>query len=213
MTAIIDISVPLSSTMVTWPGDPAVKIEKTMDVCCGDDATVSRLDFGSHTGTHVDSVSHFKAGGKTIDEMDLSVYIGPATVIDLSDADVINADCLKNLLIDDWSTIKRIIFKTKNSNTQWWQEPFNKQFVHLSLDGAEFLTAQGVKLIGVDYLSVEGFHSQGAPVHHHLLDHEVHIVEGLMLNTVTAGQYELICLPLKIKQGDGAPARVVLRSL
>jgi len=210
MTLIIDISVPISNQIVTWPGDSAVVIHKTADVCCGDEATVSRLDLGSHTGTHVDAVSHFKSGGATLDEMDLSVYIGPASVVDVGVADVIDLATLEKY---DWTNVTRVLFKTKNSQTQWWKEPFNERFVHLTIDGAQFLTAQGVQLIGVDYLSVEGYGSPGAPVHHHLLAHNVHIVEGLYLADVTPGPYELICLPLKIYQGDGAPARVVLRSL
>lgn len=207
---IIDISIPINDGMISWPGDPAVEVSKTMDVACGDCATVSRLNMGSHTGTHVDAISHFKADGLTIDQMDLSVYVGPVLVVDVPQMPEITAKALFDMDIN-WSGIQRVIFKTDNSKTQWWAEPFNNDFVHLSLGAAQFLTGEGVQLIGIDYLSVEGFYSQGAVVHHHLLEHQVHIVEGLNLTEVIPGWYEIVCLPLKIANGDGAPARVILR--
>jgi arylformamidase len=216
---IFDITVPIHSKMVVWPGDPPVSVETVLDVCCGDVATVRRLNLGSHTGTHVDAFSHFQPKGKNLDEMDLSIYIGPARLIEVpQDIKIITAEVLKDLGVENSESFwpdetRRLILKTANSQTDWSLEPFQEQFVHLSPDAAVYLVACGVQLIGVDYLSVEGYFAQNAPTHHQLMDAGVYIIEGLALQAVSAGGYELICLPLKIQDGDGAPARVVLRTL
>lgn len=216
---LYDITVPIHSKMVVWPGDPPVSVETVLDVCCGDVATVRRLNFGSHTGTHVDAFSHFKPEGKNLDEMDLSVYLGPARLVEVPlECKIVTAEVLTALGVDSsegfWpNETRRLILKTANSQTEWVNEPFQEQFVHLSPDAANYLVACGVHLIGVDYLSVEGYFAQNAPTHHQLMDAGVYILEGLTLQAVPEGIYELICLPLKIQSADGAPARVVLRTL
>jgi arylformamidase len=220
---IYDVTVPIHSKMVVWPGDPPVSVETVLDVCCGDAATVRRLHLGSHTGTHVDAFSHFKPHGNSLDTMDLSVYLGPARLIEVPlEMTVVTEEGLKALGVLPemetpslfWpDTTRRLILKTANSQSDWSNEPFQEQFVHLSPDAADYLVACGVHLVGVDYLSVEGYFADSAPTHHRLMDAGVYILEGLALQDVPAGVYELLCLPLKIQDGDGAPARVVLRSI
>ena len=213
--AIYDISVPIHEGLVTWPGDPGIQLERTLDVEQGDPATVRMLHMGSHTGTHVDAFSHFKPGGKSLDEMDLSIYIGKARVFAIENSDRITPQILEAL---DWQGVERVLFKTDNSMRRWADEPFHEHFCHLTPEAARFLVDRGVKLVGIDYLSVEAFHSEAlygapAPVHHVLMDAGIYIVEGLQLSAITPGWYELICLPLPIEGGDGAPARVVLKTL
>ena len=215
--AIVDISVPISNQLVSWPGDPGVQVERTLDLHCGDPATVSFLHMGSHTGTHVDALSHFKVGAKTLDEMALNLYIGRTLVVEIEDPRSITlGELQRNPSFLDLRKTERVLFKTVNSQTEWYREPFNEHFCHLNPHAADFLIELGVKLVGIDYLSVEAYHAKtlyeaDAPTHHRLMDAGVHILEGLDLSQVSAGWYELICLPLKIAGGDGAPARVVLR--
>ncbi len=207
---IYDISVPINNRMVSWPGDPGVRVERVLELAQGDPATVSHLSMGSHTGTHVDAFSHFKREGKPLDAMDLSIYVGEAVVVEIADPKRITARELSGF---DWTGVERVLFKTRNSSREWYNEPFDESFVHISPDGADFLIEKGIRLVGIDYLSVEGYHADGAPCHHRLMDHGIYIVEGLYLKNIQPGRYELICLPLKVEDGDGAPARVVLRDL
>jgi arylformamidase len=215
--AIYDISVPIFNQMVSWPGDPGVQVERTLDLQCGDPATVSFLRMGSHTGTHVDAISHFKGGGITLDEMDLGLYIGRALVVEIEDPRAITlGELQRNPSFLDLRKAERVLFKTVNSQTDWFREPFNEHFCHLNPHAADFLIELGVQLVGIDYLSVEAYHAKSlyeadAPTHHRLMDAGVHILEGLDLKNISPGWYELICLPLKVAGGDGAPARVVLR--
>jgi len=223
MTLIHDISVPVSDRIVTWPGDPSVNVKRVLDLTCGDAATVSRLDMGAHTGTHVDAFSHFLPDGQTLDQMDLSPYVGEALVVDTGNAPVITRNLLEtHLEAGAMKTAERIIFRTKNSHCAWWHEPFNEHFVHLAPDAAETLVQWGTRLVGIDYLSVEGYHSDAlykaqygerAPTHRILLRAGVYIVEGLRLNDVPPGRYHITCLPLCIHGGDGAPARAILVAL
>ncbi|MDX2085385.1 MAG: cyclase family protein [Candidatus Melainabacteria bacterium] len=207
-----DISIPLHHQMITWPGDPAVDIQRTADVCCGDFCTLSRLNMGSHTGTHVDAFAHFKPNDATLDEMPLDPYLGSAKVIAVEHPHCITAEAL-----EAWNLagVERVLIQTRNSTRvpAWYQQPFDEQFVHLTPEAARYLIACGVRLVGVDYLSVDGFHAVGVPVHHLLMNHRVYILEGLFLGHIAPGDYELICLPLRLAQGDGAPARAILRPL
>lgn len=216
---LYDISVPIENGMVCWPGDPGVEIEKRMDLCCGDVATVSNLNAGVHTGTHVDAFSHFLKEGKSLDQMSLEPYIGKALVIEVKHPEVITVEELEQY---DLSDVTRLIFKTANSNTLWSREPFKESFCHIHPEAAKYLVEKGIRLVGVDYLSVEGYHCDTlygdtypgpAPTHQILLKAGVYILEGLYLNGIVAGEYELLALPLKIQGGDGAPTRAVLRSL
>lgn len=208
---IYDITVALSPAIPVYPGDPAFQTKEIASLTAGDICTVSHLSFGSHTGTHVDPPSHFIAGAMTLDELPLEVLIGKARVFDVGQIDVIDLAFVANA---DLAGASRVLFKTRNSRL--WQKgvgEFDKSFVYLETDAAEALVAAGVKLVGIDYLSIEKFNFEQPTTHRALLGNNVIIVEGLNLSEVPAGDYELICLPMKIKQGDGAPARVVLREL
>jgi len=215
--AIYDISVPISNQLPCWPGDPSIQVERPLDLQNGDPVTVSFLKMGSHTGTHVDAFSHFKPDGKSLDEMDLAPYIGKALVVEIEDPEKITlGELQRNPSFLDLRKAERVLFKTANSRNEWHIQPFNEHFCHLNPHAADFLIELGLKLVGIDYLSVEGFHAktlygEDAPTHHRLLEAGVYIVEGLNLNSVKPGWYDMICLPLKLKDGDGAPARVVLR--
>lgn len=205
---IYDVTVTIRSPMPTWPGDPAFDRALTHSIAGGDSADVSAIRMGSHTGTHIDAPSHFLAGAPTVDELPIDVLVGEAMVFELGvEAQITRAD-LEVLNLD---RCERILFKTRNS-TLWKSDDFTPDFVYIAADAAKYLVDRGVKLVGIDYLSV-GEYKSGAQVHRILLEHGVVIVEGLDLSMVKPDVYELMCLPLKIKGADGAPARVVLREL
>ena len=209
---IYDITVPIRAGMPVYEGDPGVKIEAWSAFAKGDSSNVSILNFGAHTGTHVDAPAHFIEGANTIDKLPLETLIGPARVIRVpDDAMEINSDFLARC---DLNGVERVIFHTRNS-TFWNGEGFRKDFTHLLPEAAELLVNNGIKLVGTDYLSIEKFHSGHHRTHLTLLSQGVVIVEGLNLSDVPEGDYELICLPLRIGDGagDGAPARVVLRTM
>ena len=208
---IYDVTVPIRSRMPIYEGDPDVNIEPWSQLAKGDSANVSFLHFGAHTGTHVDAPAHFIEGANKIDSLPLELLIGPARVIRVPDDRMeIDPEFLSSC---DLSNVTRILFHTRNS--AFWNEGFRKDFTHLLPEAAEMMVARGIKLVGNDYLSVEKFHSGHHRTHLTLLRNGTVIVEGLNLSDVPAGDYELICLPLKIAEGagDGAPARVVLRTL
>ncbi len=208
---IYDITVPIRSGMPIYEGDPALNIEPWSALANGDSANVSFLHLGAHTGTHVDAPAHFIAGANRIDSLPLEVLIGPARVIRVpDDRTEIDPDFLSSCDLDN---VERVLFRTRNSGL--WSESFRKDFTHLLPEAAEMLVEQGVKLVGTDYLSIEKFHSGHHRTHLTLLSNRVVIVEGLNLSEVPPGDYELICLPLKIAEGagDGAPARAVLRTI
>lgn len=204
---IYDISVPLSAELPTYPGDPVIEIRDSLTLANGDAANVSSLNFGAHTGTHVDAPAHFIEGTKKVESLALDVLIGEAEVIEVPP---------EKLVIDaEFVTTRstRVLFKTRNSDL--WSGEFKTNFTHLDLTAAKKLIENGVKLVGIDYLSIEKFGSHEHEVHRALLSHEVIILEGLNLTNVPPGKYELICLPLRLRSnlGDGAPARAVLRTL
>lgn len=210
---IHDVSVLLHGEMVTWPGDPKISMNLASSIAKGALANVTRIDMGAHTGTHMDAPFHFEPNGTGIDRLSLDVLIGPCRVFDLSSGTghITRAD----VEACDMKGVTRALFKTRNSR-RWANDEreFDKDFAAVTAEAAEYLVARKVKLVGVDYLSVEAFGGGGrCPVHHTLLRANVAIVEGLNLSEVTAGDYELIALPLKLKGADGAPARVVLRTL
>jgi len=208
---IYDVTVPIRSGMPIYEGDPPVKIEAASSLASGDSASVSFLHLGAHTGTHVDAPAHFIEGATKIDSLALDILIGSARLVHVpEDRTEIDSQFLSTC---DLENVERIIFRTRNSN--FWNEGFRKDFTHLLPEAAEMLVNRGVKLVGTDYLSIEKFHSGHHRTHIALLARGVVIVEGLNLSEVPAGDYELICLPLKIAEGagDGAPARVVLRTL
>jgi len=208
---IYDISLVLSPDLPTWPGDPPFVIGRTAKMEEGANANVSRIDMGVHTGTHVDAPFHFLAGGRTAEYLSLDLLIGPVYVLNLSSkVDIITASDLKQSDIPEGTL--RLLIKTRNSRYWASQDPsFHMDFVGISADGARFLVDRGIKLIGVDYLSVAPF-KQSRPTHEILLGAGVVIVEGLNLSEVTQGLYTLYCLPLKLAGCDGAPARAILVS-
>ncbi len=211
---IYDISVPISEKTPVYEGDPGVEIEVTSAISKGDAANVTKLNFGAHTATHVDAPSHFLEGTTKVLEMPLEILIGTARVVEIpTNAMEINAQHIKDANL--WG-VTRVLFKTQNST--FWNEleqGFRKDFTYISPEAAEALVRLGVQLVGIDYLSVEKFGSKDFQTHKTLLGNKVVIIEGLDLRTITPGNYELICLPLKIisETGDGAPARAVLRTL
>ncbi len=204
----IDISVPLRNAMVHWPGDPPVKINRTLDIEQGDSHTLSEISMGSHTGTHMDAPLHFIKHGTGIDKMPLDATIGRARVIEIKDVESVKPEELARHHIQRG---ERILFKTKNSSRVWQTDKFVEDFVFVSKEAAQFLADSGIRVVGTDYLSVGGFKRNGAEIHQILLESGVWIIEGLDLSLVGPGEYDLICLPLKLYQGDGAPARAILR--
>jgi len=203
---IYDVTRPISPAMPVWPGHPPVVLERVASIAQGHRSNVSRLAGTVHIGTHVDAPVHFVAGGTDVTTLPLYVLIGPARVVELPDADVISAESLAHL---DLKGVQRLLFKTRNGQLR--QDEFDAGFVALTLDAAQWVMEQGVQLVGVDYLSVERMGGDGS-VHRALLGAGVVVVEGLDLRAVPPGDYELVCLPLKLVGCDGAPARVVLIS-
>jgi arylformamidase len=208
MAKIYDISMLITPDMPMYPGDAPVEIEPVQSMSRGAEYNTSLYCFGSHIGTHLDAQRHFIPGGKAIDEIDLSCLVGKVLVVDLTEVDgVIGAEDLQRH--PEIRSYSRLIFKTKSS--QYIKDKdFHKDFIAVSGDAATYLIDLGVKLVGVDYLSVEPFGSESHSTHRQLLENGVVPLEGLDLSEVTPGQYTLIALPLKVKGGDGAPARAIL---
>ncbi|WP_031498008.1 cyclase family protein [Bryobacter aggregatus] len=203
-----DISVALRDGMVCWPGDPLPRIEQVAAIDQGDVCNLTRLDMSAHTGTHMDAPRHFVPAGSAIDQQDLDALIGPARVVEIHHPNAIGRDELRQLHPQPG---ERLLFKTRNANTDWNSAVFNKDFIYLSDEGAQYLVACGVRTIGVDYLSIGGFHHDTVETHVTILSAGISVIEGLDLSAVEPGDYELICLPLKIAGADGAPARALLR--
>ena len=207
---IYDVTVPIHPGMPIYEGDPGVDIKAWSALAKGDSANVSLLQLGAHTGTHVDAPAHFIEGERKVDALSMETLLGPARVVRVPDEITqIDSDFIAHAHLEQ---TERVLFHTRNST--FWNEGFRKDFTHLLPDAAEKLIEMGVKLVGTDYLSIEKFHSGDHRTHLTLLSNNVIIIEGLNLSEVPAGEYELICLPLKIAAGagDGAPARVVLRT-
>ena len=205
MPEIIDISVALSPRTVSWENELVPVIERVSSIEAGDGYNLSRLAFGSHSGTHVDAPLHFIGEGGSVDRLPLDALIGPALVVDARDvAKEIDAELVARELP---TGCERVLFSTRNS--ELWDEPgFRGDFVGISPRAAALLVERGVRLVGIDYLSV------GTPeTHRELLSHGVVVLEGLDMRAVTAGRYRLVCLPLRILGADGAPARAVLTTL
>ncbi|HTI05615.1 MAG TPA: cyclase family protein [Gemmatimonadales bacterium] len=206
MVSLIDVTLPLAPGMPVWPDEPEPVLTPLSSIANGDPANVSRLSLGTHTGTHVDAPRHFIEGAKGAESLALSALCGPARVVRIQDRRSIGITELAQLPLDG---VTRLLFQTRNGSL--WNEPgFQKDFVYLEPGAAEWLVSRGVRLVGIDYLSIEQFDSQNYPVHHTLLAAGVVILEGLDLRSVTPGDYDLWCLPLKLVGADGAPARVLL---
>ena len=209
---IYDVTVPISEKTPVYEGDPNVDIKLKLSIENGDNANVSQICMGVHTATHVDAPNHFIEGTKKIIDLDLNTLIGKCRVVELGD-DVL---AIEPKHVEDLNGVERVLFKTRNS--EFWadfDQGFRKDFTYIETDTAKVLVEKGVKLVGIDYLSVEKFDAESPETHITLLKSEVIILEGLDLRGVPAGDYELICLPLKIAggAGDGSPSRTVLREI
>ena len=206
----IDVSVPLYTGMVHWPDNPPVEIEFALSIERGDAANVSKISLGAHTGTHMDAPLHFIKDGIGIDQMPLTATMGRARVIVIDDPESIKPGELEshNLQLGE-----RILFKTRNSAHNWETDTFVKDFVYISQEAAAYLAKVRVQTVGVDYLSVGGFYKDGPETHHALLSAGIWIIEGLNLSQIEPGEYDLICLPLKLRGREGAPARAILRPI
>jgi arylformamidase len=208
MKRIYDLSVPIRNGGMVYPGNPEIQVSLQQSIAKGAGANVSLISFGSHTDTHVDAPRHFFDDGKTVDEIPLSVLMGPAVVLEFGTGvmAVTRADLEKH----DLTGATRVLLKTRNSGFLTQDSEFHKDYTYLAPDGAEYLVSLGIVLVGIDYLSIEQFHSGHHRTHLALLGADIVIVEGLNLNDVTAGEYDLYCLPIKLAGCDGAPARAVL---
>lgn len=200
---LIDISVAIRPEMVTYPGDPAVRLARVSSIPDGAGYNLSRLDFGVHSGTHVDAPLHFIEGAPAAESLPLEVLVGPAHVVDATSVEKhLSAVALAGLALP--SEPERILFKTRNSEL-WARDSFSDDFVSLTVDGASALIELGIRLVGIDYLSIG---DEGA--HHALLGAGVVAIEGLDLRGVEPGRYTLICAPLRLVGAEGAPARAIL---
>lgn len=209
--ALIDISLPLREGIPTWPNSKGIRLSKTLELTNGDESNVSFLECDVHTGTHIDAPRHFLENGKTVEQIPLDTLIGPTTVADLPNTDAISAQDLDDLKLP--KTIERLLLKTKNS-ALWEQggSAFHEDFVGLLPDGAQWIADRGIRLVGIDYLSIEPYRNDGFSTHHILLNKEVVILEGLNLSAAKPGEYELYCLPLRLVGAEGTPARAILQS-
>lgn len=204
---LLDVSVLLTQGVPTYPGNPEFELQPLKRIADGGSSNVSRLVMGTHTGTHIDAPKHFIDDGIGVDELALNLLIGRARVVDIPKRGPITADDLAAAgLREDL----RVLLKTPNSSL-WNSGGFHQDYAHVAASGARYLVEQGVKVVGIDYLSIEQFKSDGAPAHRTLLSNGVVVIEGLNLSEAEPGMYEMYCLPLRIAGGDGAPARVVLK--
>ena len=206
----IDISLTIHPGMPYWPDNPAVSVEPSQCLAHGDVCNVSKMTIGTHTGTHVDGINHFIKGGMGVDQMPLDATIGKARVIKIKDPQQIKVEEIEPYNIQAG---ERILFKTKNSNGALQADKFVEDFVHISTAAAKYLAEKKVRTVGVDYLSVGGYQGNVVDVHHALLGSGIWAIEGLDLSQVEPGEYELVCLPIKLKDGDGGLARAILKPI
>ncbi len=209
----IDVSIPLREGMVVWPSDIKVQIEHRRSKLRKDGGTNSTINMGVHTGTHMDAPAHFFANGKSIDQMPFDITIGPARVIEITDKVSIKAEELKQYNIKRG---ERILFKTQNSQKCWRDDNFAADFIYITREAARLLADTGVRLVGIDYLSVGSSldpDKSSPDTHQILLGAEIWLIEGLNLSAVKAGNYNLICVPLRLVQSDGSPVRPLLQPI
>ena len=204
---IFDVTLPISKELIVYPGDPPIKIKRTQTIGKnGAKYNLSAFSFGSHTGTHIDAPLHLFQNGLAADHLPLEMLIGPARVVEIT-SPRIDEEALQEF---DLTADVRLLFKTRNSYL-WGRNEFVQEYVYITPEAAKYLIKEGIKLVGIDYLSVEKFGSEEPLVHTELLGAGTIIIEGLNLREVEPGDYEMICLPLKVKDSDGSPARIVLR--
>jgi arylformamidase len=205
---LIDISIPLRNTTPVWPGDPKVKIETVVSRDDGVDFHVSRFSLSSHIGTHIDAPFHFISSGQKLQEIPISRFVSKTLVIEYSQSEHISGDFIRSL---DLMDVESVLFKT--SNSFFYQDnnsKFYKDFIALTQSAAEELVQSKINLVGIDYFSIEPFDSENHIVHKILLKNDILILEGINLDIVEQGVYQLICLPIKIDTADGAPVRAIL---
>jgi arylformamidase len=208
-----DISVPLKQGMAYFPTDPVPpKIYRFSDRALGSKVTMSMLEIISHTGTHIDSPLHFIEGGSTISDMPLDATVGPARVIEIKDKVKISAAELKKHNIKKG---ERVLFKTRNSPTGYEAEKFNDDYCYLDGAAADYLAEKGVRLVGIDFITIG---TMKVPdninkTHTALLGAGIYVLEDCALAGVPPGEYELLCLPLLMWNGDAGPCRAILRPL
>jgi len=207
MSDWIDISLPVYSGMVIWPGDSEVRVERVMKLENGDPFNLTQCSFTAHTGTHVDAPRHFLPQGAAVDALPLDAVLGPCRVVQIQDPEAVRPAELPT----DLQPGERVLFKTNNSFLHRGLQSFIETFVYVSKGAAEALVTAGVRTVGIDYLSVGGFHRDMAETHLILLGAGIWVIEGLDLSNVEPGRYELACLPLRLVGADGAPARAALR--
>ena len=204
---LIDISVPLDTDLPNYPGNTPFALEAVKRIARGDSSNVSSLHLSAHAGTHVDAPRHFFDDAPGSEGLPLEMLIGRARVVEVTSRTGVAAE---DLASTDLAEDVRLLIKTANSRL-WGSPEFHRDYVGVTESGARHLVEHGIKVVGVDYLSVECFKQPGAPAHHALLGAGVIVIEGLNLRDVEPGVYEMICLPLRVVSSDGAPARVVLR--
>ena len=204
----IDVTISLKDGMVNWPGDIPVSITKAATIE-NDNVNVTSIHLSAHTSTHIDAPLHFLKDGKDVSELSLAALIGLVRVVEINNEKEITLLEIKDISIKKGD---RLLFKTRHSSIDWSMSPFQIDYVFLSEEAAHYLAEKEIACVGIDYLSIAEFNN-GALVHRILLEKNIIIIEGLKLTNVEAGFYDMICLPLKIKGGDGAPARVVIRKI
>mgnify|MGYP005847578039 CR=1 FL=1 len=207
----IDLSVPLREGMPTYPGDQPFSLQPLLRIAEGKACNLSAIQMGTHTGTHVDPPWHFVADGITVDRLPLDLLIGKAYVVSVRNVPAVTAHALQSASIPDG--VERLLIQTDNSFGSWDKADFQPDFVYLTADAAEWLVQRDIRLVGIDYLSVEQFRAPEPRAHRTLLGAGVIIVEGLNLQELEPGWWRFICLPLRIEGADGAPARAVARRI
>lgn len=205
---LIDVSIPLRSGVVGWPGDVPFEMRRRMGLEQGADFNISVINMSTHSGTHIDAPLHFISGARGVDAMPPEATVGPARIIEILDMESVKAGELEK---HDIQPGERVILKTANSERPWVDLPFLDRYVYVSLEGAMFLAERGVRCVGVDYISIGDTDMKSSvPTHLALLEMGVWVIEGLYLAGVPAGPCELLCLPLRIDNADGAPARAFI---
>ena len=210
-----DVSVMLRPGMPTWPGEPGIRLELVKSMARGDPANVRTFSEGIHTGTHLDAPEHFIDGARMSEQLPLDVLVGPCVVVEVVGDPDVSAPALEALFPLGRPVPERLLLRTRNStgpSPVWTHDTFQTGYAAIGHDAARWLVERRVRLVGVDYLSVEPFHAKEPITHRTLLGADMVLIEGLDLRRVTAGPYRLLCLPLLLQGAEGAPARVVLES-
>jgi arylformamidase len=209
VSEIIDISVPTGDATAIWPGSPGFEISRHLEIKTGDDANASAIQMDVHAGTHVDAPLHFVEGGKDVEDIGLSPFIGSAVVVDISQRGAIEASELESLGVP--LATERLLMRT-NGNSEWFAAPFDPDATALAASAARWVVERGMKLVGIDGLSIQRF-ADGPETHQILLGGGVCVLEGLDLRDASPGTYDLVCLPLRLQNAEAAPARAILRSI